>query len=349
MRLLITGCAGFIGSALARHAVLNLGWSVVGVDAMTYAATRGAIAALEGNPKFELVVCDIADQDAMAAVFAETQPEAVAHLAAETHVDRSIDNPEAFLHANVIGAHRLARVALAYWQALPNTAADRFRFLHVSTDEVFGALGPEGAFDEASPYAPRSPYAASKAASDHFIRAFHETYGLPTIISNCSNNYGPFQFPEKLIPLMILNGLEGRPLPLYGDGLQVRDWIAVEDHVAALATILERGVVGETYLLGARSERTNRAVVKAICQELDRLRPKAAPHERLIAFTADRPGHDRRYAIDPSKAERDLGFRPQAPFEGRLAAVVDWYAANEDWWRPLRARYAGGRLGLLTP
>jgi dTDP-glucose 4,6-dehydratase len=348
MRLLITGCAGFIGSALARHAVLELGWSVVGVDAMTYAATRGAIAALAGNPKFELVVADITDQSAMVALFSKTQPEAVAHLAAQTHVDRSIDNPEAFLDANVIGTHRLARAALAYRDDLKGAAAERFRFLHVSTDEVFGSLGPDGAFGEESPYAPVSPYAASKAASDHFIRAFHKTYGLPALISNCSNNYGPYQFPEKLIPLMILNGLEGLPLPLYGDGLQVRDWIAVEDHVAALALILEQGAVGETYLIGARSERTNRAVVENICQELDRLRPMAAPHAQLIAYVSDRPGHDRRYAIDPTKTECALGFMPKASFEDRLAQTVGWYAANESWWRPLRARYSGGRLGLLS-
>jgi dTDP-glucose 4,6-dehydratase len=348
MRLLITGCAGFIGSALARHAVLELGWSVVGVDAMTYAATRGAIATLEGHRRFELVLGDVTDAGAMAALFADAQPEAVAHLAAETHVDRSIDNPEAFLSANVVGTHRVARAALAYRDRLGGAAAERFRFLHVSTDEVFGTLGPEGAFTEASACAPRSPYAASKAAADHFVRAFHETYGLPTIISNCSNNYGPFQFPEKLIPLTILNGLEGRPLPLYGDGLQVRDWIAVEDHVAALALILERGVVGETYLVGARNEQTNKAVVETLCGALDRLRPESAPHARLITLTADRPGHDRRYAIDPTKIERTLGFKPQAAFEERLAATVSWYADNAEWWQPLRARYTGTRLGLPT-
>jgi dTDP-glucose 4,6-dehydratase len=346
MRLLITGCAGFIGSALARHAVLDLGWSVVGVDAMTYAATRGSLSVLHANPRFELVVADICDEEAMAALLARVQPEAVAHLAAETHVDRSIDDPEAFLQANVIGTHRLARAALAHRDALPAAEAERFRFLHVSTDEVFGALGPEGAFTEASAYAPRSPYAASKAASDHFVRAFHETFGLPAILSNCSNNYGPFQFPEKLIPLMILNGLEGRAMPLYGDGLQVRDWIAVEDHAAALALILEQGAVGETYLVGARCERTNRSVVEAICAELDRFAPTDAPHARLITPAPDRPAHDRRYAIDPAKMETRLGFKPKATFEERLAATVAWYRAHESWWRPLRDRYSGGRLGL---
>jgi dTDP-glucose 4,6-dehydratase len=346
MRLLITGCAGFIGSALARHAVQELGWSVIGVDAMTYAATRQSLAALEGNPRFELVVADVCDQEAMAALFARTQLEAIAHLAAETHVDRSIDDPEAFLQANVVGTHRLGMAALAYRDGLTGAQAARFRFLHVSTDEVFGDLGDARAFTEASPYAPRSPYAASKAASDHIVRAFHETFGLPAIISNCSNNYGPYQFPEKLIPLMIANGMEGRPLPVYGDGLQVRDWIAVEDHVAALALIIEKGRIGETYLVGARCERTNRAVVEAICAELDRLAPAAAPHAQLITPAPDRPGHDRRYAIDPSKVERELGYRPKAAFEERLAATVAWYLANEAWWQPLRARYAGGRLGL---
>jgi dTDP-glucose 4,6-dehydratase len=348
MRLLITGCAGFIGSALARHAVLNLGWSVVGVDAMNYAATRGSVAALEGHPQFELIVADVCDGEAMAAIFARIKPEAVAHLAAETHVDRSIDNPEAFLQANVVGTHRLGRAALAYRDRLTGAIAERFRFLHVSTDEVFGALGPTGAFHESSPYAPRSPYAASKAASDHVIRAFHETYGLPAIISSCANNFGPYQFPEKLIPLMIIKGLAGEPLPLYGDGLQVRDWIAVEDHAAALGLVLEKGGVGETYLVGARSERPNRAVVEAICRELDRRRPEGAPHARLITQVTDRPGHDRRYAIDPSKIERDLGFAPQAPFEERLAHTVAWYVDHAAWWLPLRARYAGDRLGLAA-
>jgi dTDP-glucose 4,6-dehydratase len=348
MRLLITGCAGFIGSALARHAVLNLGWSVIGVDAMTYAATRGSVAVIEGHPRFELIVADICDHEAMADIFARSKPEAVAHLAAETHVDRSIDNPEAFLQANVVGTHRLGRAALAYRDRITGAEAKRFRFLHVSTDEVFGALGPNGAFREDSPYAPRSPYAASKAASDHVIRAFHETYGLPAIISNCSNNYGPYQFPEKLIPLMIIKGLQGEPLPLYGDGLQVRDWIAVEDHAAALALLLEKGVVGETYLVGARSEQSNLAVVEAICNQLDRLHPQGAPHARLITQVPDRPGHDRRYAIDPSKIERELGFVAQAPFEERLAQTITWYVEHEAWWASLRARYAGDRLGLLT-
>ncbi|MFZ4071377.1 MAG: dTDP-glucose 4,6-dehydratase [Caulobacterales bacterium] len=347
MRLLITGCAGFVGSALARHTVLDLGWSVVGVDAMTYAATRESLLAVEGNPRFELIVADIRDQDAMAALLARVQPEAIAHLAAETHVDRSIDDPEAFLQANVIGTHRLARAALTYRDTLPAADADRFRFLHVSTDEVFGALGPTGAFSEASAYAPRSPYAASKAASDHFVRAFHETFGLPVLISNCSNNYGPFQFPEKLIPLMILNGLEGRPMPLYGDGLQVRDWIAVEDHAAALALILEKGAVGETYLVGGRCERTNRALVEALCAELDRLAPAAAAHARLITPAPDRPGHDRRYAIDPSKIEQLCGWRARMSLEEGLMRTAVWYARNACWWTPLReGRYQGQRLGL---
>jgi dTDP-glucose 4,6-dehydratase len=347
MRLLITGCAGFIGSALARHVVHSHKGQVLGVDAMTYAATLGSVASLQSTDGFELVQADIRNGEAMAALLAAFKPDAIAHLAAETHVDRSIDGPRAFLDTNVAGTHTLLEAAVAYWRELPAARADLFRFLHVSTDEVFGALGAEGDFDEHTPYAPRSPYAASKASSDHFVRAFHATYGLPTIISNCSNNYGSFQFPEKLIPLMIINGLEGKSLPLYGDGLQVRDWIAVEDHVAALQLILERGAVGETYLIGARAERTNRAVVALICAMLDEVRPGGAPHGRLVVSVADRPGHDRRYAINPAKIERALGWRPAQSFEARLRDTVGWYIEHQAWWQPLRdGLYDGKRLGL---
>jgi dTDP-glucose 4,6-dehydratase len=347
MRLLITGAAGFIGSALARHWVQRLELPTCGYDALTYAGTRGAVGALEGHPLFSLVVADIRDRQRLEAAFEAFQPDAVAHLAAETHVDRSIDGPRAFMDVNVMGTLAVLEVSLAYWRRLPAGRADAFRFLHVSTDEVFGALGPHGAFTEASAYAPRSPYAASKAASDHVARSYWETFGLPVLVSNCSNNYGAYQFPEKLIPLMILNGLAGRPLPLYGDGMQVRDWIAVEDHVAALALILERGAVGETYLVGARCERTNRSVVESICHALDMVRPEAAPHARLISHVKDRPGHDRRYAIDPSKIETALGFRPRTDFTRGIERAVAWYAANAAWWTPLRETlYQGERLGL---
>jgi len=347
MRVLMTGAAGFIGSALARRLVGELGFKVLGYDALTYAGTRGAVAGLEDTGRFQLVVADICDRAALDAALAHFQPDAVAHLAAETHVDRSIDGPRAFIDTNVTGTLQVLEAALAYWRGLSGARADRFRLLHVSTDEVFGALGPEGAFTEDSPYAPRSPYAASKAASDHLARAFFETYGLPVLISNCSNNYGPFQFPEKLIPLMILNGLTERALPLYGDGLQVRDWIAVEDHVAALALILDKGRPGETYLVGARCERTNRAVAEGVCAALDRLAPGPAPHKRLITHVADRPGHDRRYAINPTKVETQLGWAPAIPFDEGLERAARWYRDNAWWWTPLReGLYQRERLGL---
>jgi dTDP-glucose 4,6-dehydratase len=349
MRVLVTGGAGFIGSALVRHLVLDLGASVLVVDALTYAGDRRSLQACEGRPGFGFLEADIADAEAMRAAVAAFRPGAIAHLAAESHVDRSIGGPEPFIRTNITGTFALLEAARAYWQGLPRLAQEAFRFLHVSTDEVFGSLGPTGAFDEATAYDPRSPYSASKAASDHLARAWHYTYGLPTLVTNCSNNYGPHHFPEKLIPLTILNALEGRRLPVYGDGSNVRDWLYVEDHVRALAAALLRGMPGETYCIGGRSERTNLQVVRAICDTLDRLQPAAAPRAGLIEFVADRPGHDHRYAIDPAKTERELGWRPSETFETGLERTVRWYLANETWWRPLREkRYGGERLGIAA-
>ena len=347
MRVLVTGGAGFIGSALVRHLVLERRAAVLVVDRLTYAGDRRSLRDCESRPGFAFLQADIADAEAMGAAFAAFRPEAVMHLAAESHVDRSISGAAPFIHTNVTGTFTLLEAARAWHAGLDAAARARFRFLHVSTDEVFGSLGPAGAFDEATAYDPRSPYSASKAASDHLARAWFHTYGLPTIVTNCSNNYGPFHFPEKLIPLIILNALEERELPVYGDGGNIRDWLFVEDHVRALVLALERGLPGETYCLGGRAERRNLDVVHAVCDLLDARRPGAAPRRGLVRFVPDRPGHDRRYAIEPAKAERELGWRPQESFESGLARTVDWYLANEWWWRPLREkRYAGERLGL---
>jgi dTDP-glucose 4,6-dehydratase len=307
MRILVTGGAGFIGSALVRHLILDLDASVLVVDALTYAGDRRSLQSCEGRPGFHFLQADIADAEAMRVAMAAFRPGAIAHLAAKSHVDRSIGGPEPFIRTNITGTFAMLEAARAYWQGLPRLAQEAFRFLHVSTDEVFGSLGPTGAFDETTAYDPRSPYSASKAASDHLAPAWHHTYGLPTLITNCSNNYGPHHFPEKLIPLTILNALDGRRLPVYGDGSNVRDWLFVEDHVRALGAALLRGNPGEIYCIGGRSERTNLEVVRAICDTLDRLQPGALPRAGLIEFVADRPGHDHRYAIDPSKAERELG------------------------------------------
>jgi dTDP-glucose 4,6-dehydratase len=353
MRILVTGGAGFIGSALTRHLVLARGAAVLVVDKLTYAGDRRSLRDCEGRPGFGFLEADIADLPRMRAALAEFRPEAVMHLAAESHVDRSIAGAEPFIHTNIQGSFALLEAARGYHAGLEPAARERFRFLHVSTDEVFGSLGAGGAFHEATPYDPRSPYSASKAASDHLARAWRETYGLPTLVTNCSNNYGPFHFPEKLIPLIILNALEGRPLPVYGDGGHVRDWLFVDDHVRALVAAVEHGRPGETYCICGRSERRNLDVVEAVCDLLDARRPAPAslagqPRRALIRFVPDRPGHDRRYAIDPGKIERELGWRAAESFESGLAQTIDWYLANEWWWRPLRERvYGGERLGLL--
>ncbi|MCS6780944.1 MAG: dTDP-glucose 4,6-dehydratase [Geminicoccaceae bacterium] len=351
MKLLVTGGCGFIGSAVVRRILRTTDWSVVNLDKLGYAAEPRALGETAADPRYRLVVGDIADARLLARLFEEERPQAVLHLAAESHVDRSIDGPEAFLATNVVGTFRLLEAALAHWRRLAEPERARFRFHHVSTDEVFGALGPDDPpFRETTAYDPRSPYAASKAASDHFVRAFGHTFGLPVLLSNASNNYGPWQFPEKLIPLALAKALAGEPIPLYGRGDQVRDWLHVEDHAAALLAILTRGEVGRTYLVGARAERTNLALVHTLCAILDELLPDSPhrPHARLVRFVADRPGHDRRYAIDPSRLERELGWRPSRSLEEGLRETVRWYLENRAWLAETRRRYDGRRLGLGT-
>jgi len=346
-RILVTGGAGFIGSAVIRQLLTETGVVVINVDALTYAANLASLPGVEGHPRYAFERADIRDGAALARIFAVHRPDAVMHLAAESHVDRSIDGPGAFIDTNVTGTYRLLEAARVHWLGLEGEARTAFRFHHVSTDEVFGSLGPEGLFTETTPYAPRSPYSASKAASDHLVRAWHETYGLPVVLSNCSNNYGPYQFPEKLIPLMILKGLAGQTLPVYGKGENVRDWLYVEDHARALRLALERGRVGESYNVGGNCERTNLTVVRTLCALLDELNPAGAPHERLIGFVADRPGHDLRYAIDAGKIERELGWRPLESFETGLRKTVEWYLGNRSWWRAIvDGSYQGQRLGL---
>lgn len=348
MRILVTGGCGFIGSAVVRHLIRATGHSVINVDKMTYAASEAALEEAAISPRHMLLRADIADHAAITAIFATHQPDAVMHLAAETHVDRSIDGPGPFIHSNVVGTYTLLDVARAHWSALDPARKAAFRFHHISTDEVFGALGPnDPPFNEHTPYDPRSPYSASKAASDHLVRAWHHTYGLPSIVSNTVNNYGPWHFPEKLIPLVLLNALEGRDLPVYGDGSNMRDWLFVEDHAEGLVAVVERGEIGATYCLGARQPRTNLQVVQAICAALDaRLPDPAGPRSRLIRFVADRPGHDFRYEIDPSHAERSIGWKPAHDFSTGLDRTIDWYLANRPWWEPIRAaRYGGQRLG----
>jgi dTDP-glucose 4,6-dehydratase len=336
MRVLVTGGAGFIGTAVCRHLVLDKGWPVLNVDKLTYAANVRSLDAIQTRPNYRFVRADICNRQVLDSLFVEFAPDAVLHLAAESHVDRSIIGSADFVRTNVVGTHVLLEAARAYWSRLPAEQQRQFRFLHVSTDEVYGSLGAIGYFVEHTAYDPHSPYSASKAASDHLVSAWYATYGLPTIISNCCNNYGPFHFPEKLIPLMILNALEGKPLPVYGDGQNIRDWLYVEDHVRALVLVLAKGRVGHRYNIGGRSERTNLQVVHAICDMLDKLTPADNARRNLIRFVADRPGHDRRYAIDPGKIESELGWRAQESFDTGLQKTIRWYLDNQAWWKPLR-------------
>lgn len=347
MKVLVTGGAGFIGSALVRYLVGDLGVQVVTLDALTYAGNLASLVPVAKDPRHRFVEADIRDGGALASLLDAEQPDAVMHLAAESHVDRSIDGPAAFIDTNIVGTCTLLEAVRAYWAALPEDRQERFRFHHVSTDEVYGSLGPEGLFTETTPYQPNSPYSASKAASDHLVRAWHHTYGLPVVTSNCSNNYGPYHFPEKLIPLVILNGLEGKPLPIYGSGENVRDWLFVEDHARALWTVLRKGKLGDTYNIGGEAERTNIEVVRAICDLLDEFAPTKEPHHELITFVADRPGHDARYAMDIGKISSELGWQPRETFESGLRKTVRWYLDNRAWWEDIRSgRYQGQRLGL---
>jgi dTDP-glucose 4,6-dehydratase len=347
-RVLVTGGAGFIGSAVVRRLV-GRGYEVTNVDKLTYAGNLDSLRDVTGLANYRFVQADICDAAAIERIFAEGRIEAVMHLAAESHVDRSIDGPAAFVETNIVGTFRLLDASLKHWRTLDTESRDAFRFHHVSTDEVFGDLPFDGGrFSEETPYAPSSPYSASKAASDHFARAWHATYGLPVVLSNCSNNYGPFHFPEKLIPLAILNALEGKPLPVYGRGENVRDWLHVDDHAEALELVLTRGEVGESYNVGGRAERSNLQVVEAICDLVDQRRPlpNGGSRRSLIEYVTDRPGHDRRYAIDPSKIEHELGWKAAHDFDRGLAETVDWFIANEWWWRPIReGKYRGERLG----
>ena len=351
MRILVTGGAGFIGSALIRHLIANTDHEVLNLDKLTYAGDLRSLEGLEASNRYSFVQADICDAQAVRSALETFRPDVVTHLAAESHVDRSIDGPAAFIETNVVGTFTMLAEALAYWKGLAPEARDRFRFHHISTDEVFGSLGPDGFFTETTAYDPRSPYSASKASSDHLVRAWRHTYGLPTLVTNCSNNYGPFHFPEKLIPLMVIKGLAGEPLPVYGQGLNVRDWLYVDDHARALTRVFEAGAPGETYIIGGHAERTNLEVVHRICDSLDRLRPRADGQSRRsqITHVADRPGHDHRYAIDPAKLERELGWKAQESFETGIEKTVRWYLDNEAWWRPILERnYSGQRLGLAV-
>lgn len=346
MRVIVTGGAGFIGSALVRYLVLEKGYDVLTVDALTYAGCEASLRAVQGKATHRFLKANICDRAAMDAAIADFAPDRVMHLAAESHVDRSITGAADFIQTNVVGTLTLLEAARGYWNRLDGTAKARFRFLHVSTDEVYGSLGDEGLFSETTSYDPSSPYSASKAASDHLAKAWERTYGLPVVVSNCSNNYGPYHFPEKLIPLTILNALSGRPLPVYGNGENIRDWLFVGDHARALDLIAEHGQVGATYNVGGRNERRNIDVVHRICAVLDELVPVDAPRASLIEFVTDRPGHDARYAIDATRLETELGWRAQETFDSGIEKTVRWYLENEWWWGPLRERYDGARLGL---
>ena len=343
MRILVTGGMGFIGSAVVRHAIAA-GHRIINLDALTYAGCVQNVAKIANHKNYVFEQANICNPQALAAIFQKHQPDAVMHLAAESHVDRSIDGPADFIDTNITGTFTLLEAARNHWQNIGKP--DDFRFHHISTDEVFGSLGPTGLFTETSPYAPNSPYAASKAASDHLVRAWHETYGLPVILTNCSNNYGPYHFPEKLVPVVILRALNGQEIPVYGDGSNIRDWLYVEDHADALLHVLAKGKTGRTYNIGGENESSNLDLVKTICRIMDKKRPENAPHDRLITFVADRPGHDQRYAIDPARIREELGWRPSVTLQQGLEKTVNWYLDNPDWWQPLQARKGvGQRLG----
>ena len=350
-RFLVTGGAGFIGSALVRHLIRETAHEVLVVDKLTYAGNLESIAPVANNPRYRFVRADVVDAGRMEEIFADYRPDVVMHLAAESHVDRSIDGPAEFIRTNIVGTHVLLEAALRHWRTLPSAPQAEFRFHHVSTDEVFGSLGADGRFDETTAYAPRSPYSASKAAADHLVRSWHHTYGLPVVVSNCSNNYGPYHFPEKLIPLTIINALQGEPLPVYGSGDNVRDWLYVEDHARALLAVAAAGRCGETYCIGGGAEKRNIDVVRAICALVDELAPDRGIGRRdaLITFVRDRPGHDLRYAIDAARISSELSWRPRETFASGLRKTVEWYLANRAWWQRIRdGVYRGERLGVLT-
>ena len=346
-KVIVTGGAGFIGSALIRHLVGNRLAEVCNLDKLTYAGNLESLKEIDSSPLYRFAQLDICDREGVAKLFAEFQPDAIMHLAAESHVDRSIDDPLCFVRTNVLGTANLLQCALEYWRELPTEHKDAFRFQHISTDEVYGSLGPEGFFKETTPYDPKSPYSASKASSDHLVRAWGHTFGMPVLLSNCSNNYGPYHFPEKLIPLVILNALDGKPLPIYGKGDNIRDWLYVEDHAKALWLINGKGRAGETYNIGGHNERTNLQVVQTVCRILDELKPKpSGKYEEQIVFVTDRPGHDQRYAIDADKLCNELGWRPEENFDTGIRRTVQWYLDNKWWWQPIREKkYAGERLG----
>lgn len=352
MKILVTGGAGFIGSAVIRHLIQDTHHHVVNLDKLTYAGNLESLSYAESSSRYGFEHADICDQSELDELLKKHRPDAVMHLAAESHVDRSIDGPGEFIQTNIVGTYSLLEAARAYWQTLDDSGKAAFRFHHISTDEVYGDLeGPEDLFTEETPYVPSSPYSASKAGSDHLVRAWGRTFGLPIVVTNCSNNYGPYHFPEKLIPLVILNAIRGKPLPVYGEGTQVRDWLFVEDHARALVKVVAEGAVGETYNIGGHNEKQNIEVVRAVCRLLDELLPSSHEHinkyEELITFVKDRPGHDLRYAIDASKIQRDLGWLPQETFESGLRKTVEWYLGNENWWRSvLDGSYQGQRLGL---
>lgn len=347
MRVIVTGGAGFIGSAVVRHLVTVRGYEVLTIDKLTYAGNLASLSMLDNNPLHRFLKADICDRAAVHEAFESFRPDRVMHLAAESHVDRSITGARDFIETNVIGTFTMLEEARHYWQSLPTKEKEAFRLLHVSTDEVYGSLDDEGLFTEQTPYDPSSPYSASKAASDHLAKSWARTYGMPVVVSNCSNNYGPYHFPEKLIPLMILNALHGKALPVYGNGVNIRDWLYVEDHARALDLIAERGRIGETYNVGGRNERRNIDVVTRICGLMNTFRPEGGPYERLISHVTDRPGHDARYAIDATKLEAELGWKAQENFDSGIEKTVKWYLDNEWWWAPLREGYGGQRLGLL--